>query len=198
MARRRLTFKQQRFVEEYLLDLNATQAAIRAGYSERTARQIGEENLSKPDIAEAIQRAMKSRSEAAGITAESVLKDLRILADMCLGKKSSPKCVVGDGKAVEASVKELNSAGAARALELIGKHLKLDRVRLANLKTDAPLTAQGRAVVEAASTGELSLSDAGALINIITGQTRIIESDELAKRVKSIEEKIDGISKTTS
>ncbi|CCQ72407.1 terminase small subunit [Magnetospira sp. QH-2] len=49
-----LSPKQQRFVEEYLLDLNATQAAVRAGYSERTARQIGSENLSKPDIQQGI------------------------------------------------------------------------------------------------------------------------------------------------
>ncbi len=49
-----LTQKQQRFVDEYLVDLNATQAAVRAGYSEQTARRIGPENLSKPDIAEAV------------------------------------------------------------------------------------------------------------------------------------------------
>ena len=50
------TAKQQRFVEEYPVDFNATQAAIRAGYSERTAGSIGDENLRKPDIAEAIQK----------------------------------------------------------------------------------------------------------------------------------------------
>ena len=47
-AVKKLTDKQRRFVEEYLVDLNATQAAIRAGYSKRTARQTGAENLSKP------------------------------------------------------------------------------------------------------------------------------------------------------
>ncbi len=54
-----LTPKQQRFVEEYLIDLNATQAAIRAGYSEKTANEIGAENLAKPSIAKAIQDALK-------------------------------------------------------------------------------------------------------------------------------------------
>ena len=49
-----LTPKQRRFVDEYLIDLNATQAAIRAGYKKNTARQIGSENLSKPAIAKAI------------------------------------------------------------------------------------------------------------------------------------------------
>ena len=45
-----LTPKQQRFVEEYLIDLNATQSAIRAGYSEKTAYSVGHENLKKPEI----------------------------------------------------------------------------------------------------------------------------------------------------
>ena len=52
-----LTPKQQRFVEEYLIDLNATQAAIRAGYSEKTAYSVGHENLKKPEIQKAIQEA---------------------------------------------------------------------------------------------------------------------------------------------
>lgn len=71
-----LTDKQQRFVEEYLVDLNATQAAIRAGYSEDTARQIGAENLSKPDIADAIAAAMAERSKRVQVTADEVLREL--------------------------------------------------------------------------------------------------------------------------
>lgn len=71
-----LTPKQRAFVREYLIDLNATQAAIRAGYSEKTARQIGEENLSKPDIAAAVETAMKNRAERTDITADRVLKEL--------------------------------------------------------------------------------------------------------------------------
>lgn len=72
----KLTPKQARFVEEYLIDCNATQAAIRAGYSERTARKIGHENLTKPDIAEAIQAAMSERSRRTEITADRVLQEL--------------------------------------------------------------------------------------------------------------------------
>ena len=53
----KLTAKQTRFVQKYLIDLNATQAAVRAGYSDKTARQIGAENLSKPDIQEVIAEA---------------------------------------------------------------------------------------------------------------------------------------------
>jgi len=71
-----LTDKQQRFVEEYLIDLNATQAAIRAGYSAKTAGSIGEENLRKPEIAAAIQEAQEARSKRTEITADRVLQEL--------------------------------------------------------------------------------------------------------------------------
>lgn len=57
--------KQRVFIEEYLKDWNATQAAIRAGYSERTARQIGHENLAKPDIAAAIQQRISEKAMSA-------------------------------------------------------------------------------------------------------------------------------------
>lgn len=76
-----LTPKQARFVTEYLVDLNATQAAIRAGYSAKTARQMGTENLSKPVIAEAIAQGQKKRSDDTGITAAWVLQRLKIEAE---------------------------------------------------------------------------------------------------------------------
>jgi len=59
----KLTEKQQLFCDEYLIDLNATQAAIRAGYSKRTARQIGTENLSKPAISEYIEKRMAEKKD---------------------------------------------------------------------------------------------------------------------------------------
>jgi len=65
-----LTPKQARFVQEYLIDLNATQAAIRAGYSERTAKQIATENLSKPIISKAIEAKQFELSEQTGYTLE--------------------------------------------------------------------------------------------------------------------------------
>lgn len=70
----KLTPKQARFIEEYLVDLNATQAAIRAGYSEKTARQIAEQNLSKLDIQNAITSAQQARSARTNITQDDVLK----------------------------------------------------------------------------------------------------------------------------
>ncbi len=63
----KLTAKQKRFVEEYLIDLNATQAAIRAGYKVDNARIIAAENLSKLNIAEAIDKALAERSRRTGI-----------------------------------------------------------------------------------------------------------------------------------
>jgi phage terminase small subunit len=71
-----LTEKQQRFVEEYLIDLNATQAAIRAGYSAKTASAIGFENLRKPEIVAAVAKAQGKLSERTAITQEVVLAGL--------------------------------------------------------------------------------------------------------------------------
>lgn len=72
----KLTAKQQRFCEEYLIDLNATQAAIRAGYSAKTAKQIGGENLTKPDVKRHIMTLKGKRSEKTGIDAAWVLSRL--------------------------------------------------------------------------------------------------------------------------
>ena len=72
-----LTPKQARFVEEYLLDLNATQAAIRAGYSAKTARAMGCENLTKPDIQAAVTEAQRDRAARTGITQDEVIRGLK-------------------------------------------------------------------------------------------------------------------------
>lgn len=71
-----MTKKQKRFAEEYLIDLNATQAAIRAGYSPETAGSIGAENLKKPEIKSRIDKAMAERSRRTGINQDRVLQEL--------------------------------------------------------------------------------------------------------------------------
>lgn len=71
-----LTKKQKRFIEEYLIDLNATQAAIRAGYKPDNAQQMGSENLLKPVISDAIAKAMAERSRRTGINQDRVLLEL--------------------------------------------------------------------------------------------------------------------------
>jgi phage terminase small subunit len=111
-----MTPKQERFVEEYLVDLNATQAAIRAGYSAKTAFTIGHENLRKPYIQEAIQKAKTKVSEKLEITVETVLLGLH----------------------KEATREEEGSSHGARvaAYNLLGKHLGMftEKVEI-NLKT---------------------------------------------------------------
>ncbi len=71
-----LTPKQERFVEEYMLDLNATQAALRAGYSERTAYCMGIENLKKPVIAKAIAERQAAVAVETGVTLQTVIGGL--------------------------------------------------------------------------------------------------------------------------
>jgi phage terminase small subunit len=77
----KLTAKQQRFVDEYLIDLNGTQAAIRAGYSQKTANEIAAENLAKPSIREVIDAALDRRSKETQIDANWVLKRLAAEAE---------------------------------------------------------------------------------------------------------------------
>ena len=72
----KLTPKQQRFVDEYLIDLNATQAAIRAGYSEKTAYSIGDENLKKHEIKKAIEQAQQERQKRTLVTQDDVIRGL--------------------------------------------------------------------------------------------------------------------------
>lgn len=76
MAEKHLTPKQQRFCDEYLIDMNATQAAIRAGYKEKTARAIGCENLTKPNIREYIDKRMKEKEAALIADQDEVMKYL--------------------------------------------------------------------------------------------------------------------------
>lgn len=73
---KKLTDKQRRFVEEYMVDMNATKAAIRAGYSEKTAAVIGAENLIKPNVQEALAQAQTALSIRTEITQDMVMAEL--------------------------------------------------------------------------------------------------------------------------
>ncbi|MDI7136561.1 terminase small subunit [Pseudomonas aeruginosa] len=77
-----LTKKQRLFVDEYLIDLNATQAAIRAGYSTRRATEIGYQLLQRPEVAQAIQFAMAERSKRTEVEADYVIRRLREIDEM--------------------------------------------------------------------------------------------------------------------
>ena len=76
MAEPKLTLKQRRFIEEYLIDFNGCQAAIRAGYSESSAKEIAAENLTKPNIKSEIDRLTAQMTEKAIVTKEMVLQGL--------------------------------------------------------------------------------------------------------------------------
>ena len=101
-----LTKKQELFCIEYLIDLNATQAAIRAGYSEKTAQAIGAENLTKPLIAAEISKLFTERTTKTKIDAEYVLIKSNELLNRCM-----------------AEGEDFSPSGAGKALDLIGKHV---------------------------------------------------------------------------
>jgi phage terminase small subunit len=103
MRMNKLTAKQKRFVEEYLVDLNATQAAIRAGYPERSARSIGSENLAKPYIQEAVAESQAQRSRCVEVDQNYVIMKLK--------------------EETEKSREETSPHARVRALELLARHL---------------------------------------------------------------------------
>lgn len=79
-VKKTLTAKQDRFIDEYLIDFNATQAAIRAGYSKKTGYSIGQQLLKKPEIQEELKKRQKKLQLKTGITQERVLKEMAICA----------------------------------------------------------------------------------------------------------------------
>lgn len=147
-----MTKKQQRFVDEYLIDLNATQAAIRAGYSPDTAQQMGSENLSKPVIRNAIDKAIAERSRRTGISQDRVINEIAKVAFLnpadvinfdeaavkdgahredtaCIASVKVKTVPTEDGVISEREVKTYDKL---KALELLGKHLGMftDRVKM--------------------------------------------------------------------
>lgn len=154
----RLTPKQQKFCEEYLIDLNGTQAAIRAGYSPDTAAEIASENLTKPNIHAHINHAMAVRSKRTGVNQDRVVRELARIAfinadelidtstatvkegastdDLAAIASVKVKVVEGDFSSVEREVKLCDKI---KALELLGKHLGMftDKVELrGSIETD--------------------------------------------------------------
>jgi phage terminase small subunit len=112
-----LRAKQELFVQEYLKDLNATQAAIRAGYSEKTAYSIGQENLKKPEIAAEIEKRQGKIGEDNGITVEWILSEM---------------------KDTYKQAKELGEMSAAnKSLEMLGRYKGMFNDKL---KVDATVT----------------------------------------------------------
>lgn len=120
-----LTDKQELFCMEYMKDLNATQAAIRAGYSRNTAKQIGTENLSKPVIRARIDELLDVRKEKVEFDANWVLSRLAQVADRSMSATPVMKWDYDKKEMVETGEYMFDSRGANQALELIGKHLAM-------------------------------------------------------------------------
>lgn len=112
--------KQQRFVEEYLIDLNATQAALRAGYSPRTATEIGSQNLRKPEIKRALTAARQELSEETQLNKEWIETRLMSVVERCM---QAEPVLSREGKPT--GQYRFDAAGANRALELLGRRLKI-------------------------------------------------------------------------
>lgn len=106
----KLTIKQRRFIDEYLVDLNATQAAVRAGYSPKTAKEQGSRLLTNVHVAAAFREALDKRAQATGRTALDVVRDIQDVTQEARR--------VGDHRA------------ALKGLEMEGRHLGMftDRV----------------------------------------------------------------------
>lgn len=141
---KKLTPKQQRFCEEYLIDLNATQAAIRCGYAEATANREGSRLLSNVDIAAAIEAAAGKRLQKAEITGERVLNAIAEIAFGDIRKMFGPDgdlkrpedwddetaaavaglevVTVNRGEGVVEHVAKIKRADRLRALDMLARH----------------------------------------------------------------------------
>ena len=126
VADKKLTAKQQRFCDEYLIDLNATQAAIRAGYSKKTAYAIGNENLNKPELKKYIEARMAKKEKKLIADQDEVLK---YLTAVLRGESESEEIVVesiGDYLTEARTMKKAPSEkDRLKAAELLGKRYSL-------------------------------------------------------------------------
>lgn len=131
----RLTDREKLFILEYCKDLNATQAAIRAWYSEKTATKIASENLTKLDIVEALAKELKKKFAKVEKNGDRVIKCLVELTERCMQKKpvmrynkklkEMEQVTEEDENWVMQWVRTFDSAGANSALEKLGKYHKL-------------------------------------------------------------------------
>ncbi len=144
-----LNDKQKRFADEYLLDLNATQAAIRAGYSKKTAQEQGSRLLSNVMVSEYIEKQKERRQKKTEITQEWVLINLKKVFERCMQEEA-----VTDREGNFSGVFEFAHSGATRSLELLGKHLGMfaERVKHSGDEDGDPIRVQHKFTTDAINT----------------------------------------------
>ena len=161
-----MTEKQQRFVDEYLIDLNTTQAAIRAGYSVKTANEQGAQNLAKVSIQQAIAEQMADRSRRTGVNQDRIVLELARIAfakitDIVDSEGKIKSTATDDDLACIESVKykgsesetsssverEVKLSSKLKALELLGKHLGMWNDKL-DVNVSIPVVISGEDALE--------------------------------------------------
>ena len=162
----KLTEKQQRFVDEYLIDLNATQAAIRAGYSAKTADVQGSRMLGNVKVQQAVAEAMAARSKRTGVNQDRVVLELAKLAfvkmtDVVDSQGRIKKTATDDDLSCIESIKykesdnefggsverEVKISSKLKALELLGKHLGMWNDKL-DVNIASPIVITGEDALE--------------------------------------------------
>lgn len=139
-----LTKKQKRFCDEYLIDCNATQAAIRAGYSPKTAKSIGQENLTKPDIKAYIEEQLERMHSEKTADAQEVIE---YLTSVMRGEHTEQTLqLVGDGVQRITDI-EVAARERIKAAELIGKRWGIWNDKL-NMTVDVPVLFEGESDLE--------------------------------------------------
>ncbi len=157
----KLSGKQRRFVDEYLIDLNATQAAIRAGYSAKTANEIGSQNLAKLSIQQAIAERMAERSRRTGVNQDRVVLELAKIAFIKMTDVVDPdgkiredaseddlSCIESikykrsESETGSSEEREVRISPKMKALELLGKHLGMWNDKL-DVNVNIPVVISG-------------------------------------------------------
>lgn len=136
----KLTDKQRRFCEEYMVDLNATQAAIRAGYSENTANEQGSQNLAKLSIQEYIAKLRQPIAEKLKITREGVIKDIITIKERCMAEEPVMIYDPTEKGMVESGEYRFDSNGALKASDMLAKHIGFYEKDNAQSKTEITIT----------------------------------------------------------
>ena len=153
---KRFTNKQKIFISEYLVDLNATRAAIKAGYSAKTATQIGSKLLTNVDIKAEIDQQIAEHLEKTGITTDYVLTSIKEVVERCMQRKpvmvrqgkeyvqATEYVEQPDGSRKEEGVWAFDASGANFALKMLGLHLKLFTEKVeASGKDGGPIKTEG-------------------------------------------------------